>query len=59
MTTRHLPRGVYTAWRGGYHFVVSYNPNPFEPRLPAGAMIVHGKLPLAPASVLVWKDGAR
>lgn len=55
---RNLPDGVYLAWRGGYHIMVSYNPKAFTPKLPADADIVHGKTPLQPASVLVWKDSA-
>lgn len=53
---RDLPKGVYLAWRGGYHYMVSYSPKPFAPRLPADAKIVHGKSPLKPAGVLIWKD---
>jgi beta-galactosidase len=53
-----LPKGVFVEWRGGYHVMVNYNPQPFQPTLPAGAQIVHGKAPLAPAQVLVWKDAS-
>ncbi|KZC35567.1 MULTISPECIES: beta-galactosidase [Rhodanobacter] len=51
-----LPTGVFLDWRGGYGFLVNYNPKPFQLRLPAGARIVHGRMPLAPAQVLVWKE---
>lgn len=51
-----LPKGVFHEWRGGYDFLVNYNPAPFQPALPAGAKIVHGTLPLAPAQTLVWKS---
>ncbi|AIF48470.1 beta-galactosidase [Dyella japonica] len=50
-----LPKGVFHEWRGGYDFLMNYNPAPFQPTLPAGATIVHGKVPLAPAQALVWK----
>ncbi|KRE89320.1 beta-galactosidase [Frateuria sp. Soil773] len=53
-----LPTGVFHEWRGGYDFMVDYNPQPFSPALPAGAKIVHGQLPLAPAQAVVWKDAA-
>lgn len=54
-----LPAGVFASWRGGYHFMVNYNPEPFTPTLPAGAEIVHGETPLAPAHVLIWKESGR
>lgn len=54
-----LPTGVFHDWRGGYDFMVNYNPKAYDVRLPASANIVHGHAPLAPASVLVWKDGAK
>ncbi|MDR3447873.1 MULTISPECIES: beta-galactosidase [unclassified Dyella] len=50
-----LPKGVFHEWRGGYDFLVNYNPAPFQPVLPVGAKIVHGQVPLAPAQALVWK----
>nr|WP_199038818.1 beta-galactosidase [Dyella sp. ASV24] len=50
-----LPKGVFHEWHGGYDFLVNYNPAPFQPVLPAGAKIVHGQVPLAPAQALVWK----
>lgn len=50
-----LPKGVFHEWRGGYDFLVNYNPVSFQPVLPAGAKIVHGKVPLEPAQALVWK----
>ncbi len=53
-----LPTGVYHEWRGGFDFMVNYNPQPFSPPLPAGATVVHGQLPLAPAQALVWKDAS-
>lgn len=56
---RDLPKGVYLYWRGGYDFMVNYNPKPFTPELPGGAEIVVGKVPLEPAQVLVWKDRPR
>ena len=43
-------------WRGGYDFMVSYNPRPFALNLPPTAHIVLGQTPLAPAGVLVWKE---
>lgn len=51
-----LPEGVFLEWRGGYSFLVNYNPRPFQPQLPAAVRIVHGTTPLAPAQVLVWKE---
>lgn len=54
----NLPEGVFLNWRGGFYFLVNYNPRPFDPKLPADARIVHGHLPLAPAHVLIWKDAA-
>ena len=53
-----LPKGVFVEWRGGYYFMVNYNPQPFQPSLPAKAQIMHGQAPLAPAQALVWKDPA-
>lgn len=53
-----LPTGVFHEWRGGYSFLMNYNTAPYQPRLPAGARIVHGQTPLAPAQALVWKDSA-
>ncbi len=53
-----LPTGVYHEWRGGFDVMVSYNPQPFSPTLPAGATVVHGQVPLAPAQALVWKDAS-
>lgn len=50
-----LPKGVFLDWRGGFYFMVNYNPQPFAPALPTAAGIVHGQAPLAPAQVLVWK----
>jgi beta-galactosidase len=51
-----LPKGVFVEWRGGYSVMVNYNPQPFQAKLPAGAQIIHGKTPLAPAQTLVWKE---
>ena len=51
-----LPKGVFLDWRGGFDFMVNYNPQPFAPMLPASAKILHGQLPLAPAQTLIWKD---
>jgi beta-galactosidase len=53
-----LPEGVFLDWRGGFYFMVSYNPRPFVPALPVRAKIVRGRIPLAPAQVLVWKDAS-
>ena len=54
-----LPTGVFHDWRGGYDFLVSYDPKPFAFRLPPDARVVQGQAPLAPAGVLVWKEGAK
>lgn len=51
-----LPPGVFLDWRGGFFFLVNYNPKPFAAPLPAGAKIVHGQTPLAPAQALIWKE---
>ena len=51
-----LPKGVFIDWRGGFDFMVNYNPQLFAPVLPASARIVHGQLPLASAQTLIWKD---
>jgi beta-galactosidase len=51
-----LPKGVFIDWRGGFDFMVNYNPQPFAPVLPPTAKIVHGQTPLAPAQTLIWKD---
>lgn len=51
-----LPTGVFHDWRGGYDFLVSYNPKPFAFPLPAAARAVQGQTPLAPAGVLIWKQ---
>jgi beta-galactosidase len=51
-----LPTGVFVDWRGGFYFMVNYNPQPFSPALPATARIVHGQTPLAPAQALIWKE---
>lgn len=53
-----LPAGVYLDWRGGFYFMVNYNPQPFSPTLPAAARIVRGQTPLAPAHTLIWKDAS-
>lgn len=53
-----LPKGVFIDWRGGFHFMVNYNPQPFSPVLPASAKIVHGQTPLAPAQTLIWKEAS-
>jgi beta-galactosidase len=53
-----LPKGVFHEWRGGFDFMVNYNPEPFSPALPVTAKIVHGQTPLAPAQALVWKDAS-
>jgi beta-galactosidase len=53
-----LPKGVFIDWRGGFYFMVNYNPQPFSPTLPASAKIVHGQTPLAPAQTLIWKDAS-
>lgn len=53
-----LPKGVLIDWRGGFDFMMNYNPQPFSPVLPATARIVHGHVPLAPAQTLIWKDTA-
>lgn len=53
-----LPKGVFIDWRGGFYFMVNYNPQPFAPVLPASAKIVHGQLPLAPAQTLIWKESS-
>lgn len=54
-----LPKGVFIDWRGGFDFMVNYNPQPFNYVLAPGARLVHGKLPLAPAHTLIWKDASR
>ena len=54
----NLPIGVFHDWRGGYDFMVSYNPKSFDLRLPATAHVVSGQTPLAPAGVLIWKDSS-
>jgi beta-galactosidase len=51
-----LPKGVFVDWRGGFSFLVNYNPQAFSPALAATARIVRGQTPLAPAQALVWKD---
>ena len=51
-----LPKGTFVDWRGGFYFMVNYNPQPFSPALAATARVVHGRSPLAPAQALVWKD---
>jgi beta-galactosidase len=53
-----LPTGVFMDWRGGFYFMVNYNPQPFSPALPASARIVQGQTPLAPAHTLIWKDAS-
>jgi beta-galactosidase len=53
-----LPKGVFHEWRGGYDFLVNYNPAPYQPALPADVKIVHGKVPLEPAQALVWKTAS-
>ncbi|MGC1548270.1 MAG: beta-galactosidase [Rhodanobacter sp.] len=54
-----LPKGVFLDWRGGFYFMVNYNPQPFTPTLPAVVRIVHGQTPLAPAQTLIWKDASQ
>lgn len=54
-----LPPGVYLEWRDGVHVAVNYNPEPVRLHVPAGAEILYGRDPLAPASALVWRDTPR
>ena len=54
-----LPTGVFHDWRGGYDFLVSYNPKSFAFPLPPGAKVLQGQTPLAPAGVLIWKDESK
>jgi beta-galactosidase len=51
-----LPTGVFLDWRGGFYFIVNYNPQSFSPALPSAAKIVHGQTPLEPAQTLIWKN---
>jgi beta-galactosidase len=51
-----LPKGVFVEWRGGYDIMVNYDTRPFQPALPAGSTVVHGRAPLEPGRVLVWKE---
>jgi beta-galactosidase len=54
-----LPAGVFLEWRDGAYIAVNYNPSPARLAVPAGAEILHGRQPLAPAGVLAWREGGR
>ena len=51
-----LPPGVYVEWRDGFFTAVNYSSSPAAIHPTPGAEILIGKLPLAPAEVLVWRE---
>ena len=54
-----LPRGVFVDWRDGAYVAVNYSPTSVRLNVQAGIEILHGRNPLAPAGVLVWRDAPR
>ena len=52
-----LPAGVFLEWRDGAYVAVNYSPSPVRLDVPAGAEILRGSQPLAPAGVLIWRAG--